>query len=95
MTDELPTLDQLLADPELAVLHALRAALAATQQALLAAHPELEHDDFAGDRSLKLTGAGWIADGLLTQLTGLDTSLQRYRHEVARARAASRQEDPF
>jgi len=95
MTDELPTLDQLLADPELAILHALRASLAAAQQALLAAHPELEEDDFAGDRSLKLTGAGWIADGLLTQLNGLDTSLQRYRREVARSRAASLHDDPF
>src|SRR5438477_433980 len=48
MTDGLPTSDQLLADPELAVLHALGAALAAAQRALAAAHPELEEDDFLG-----------------------------------------------
>jgi hypothetical protein len=94
MTDELPTLDALLVDPELAVLHALGAALAAAQQALLAAHPELEEDDFAGERALKLTGAGWIADGILTQVTGLEVSLQRYRREVARTRAQPH-EDPF
>jgi hypothetical protein len=94
MSDGPPSLGQLLADPELAVLHALAAALAAAQQALLAAHPELEEDDFAGDRSLKLSGAGWIADGLLTQLTGLEASLQRYRREVARARACPH-DDPF
>ena len=95
MTDELPTLDALLADPELAVLHALGAALAATQRALLAAHPELEEDDFTGERTLKLTGAGWIADGILTQVTSLEMSLQRYRREVARFRAATLHEDPF
>ena len=94
MTDELPSLDQLLADPELAVLHALGAALAAAQRALLAAHPELEDDDFAGEESLKLSGAGWIADAILTQLAVLDTSLQRYRREVARSRASAH-EEPF
>jgi hypothetical protein len=95
MTDEVPTLDQLLVDPELAVLHALGAALAAAQRALLAAHPELEDDDFAGERALKLSGAGWIADGILTQVTGLELSLQRYRREVARSRAAPLPDDPF
>ena len=95
MTNELPSLDQLLVDPELAILHALGAALAAAQRALLAAHPELEDDDFAGERCLKLTNAGWIADGILIQVTGLEASLQRYRREVARFRAASLHEDPF
>ena len=94
MTDELPTSDQLLADPELAVLHALGAALAAAQRALAAAHPELEEDDFLGSRPLRLSGAGWIADALLTQLAGVESSLQRYRREVERARACLH-EDPF
>jgi len=94
MTDKLPTSDQLLADPELAVLHALGAALAAAQRALLAAHPELEEDDPLGDRPLQLDGAGWIADALVTQLAGVEASLQRYRREVARARAWPH-EDPF
>lgn len=82
---QLPSSDQLLADPELAVLHALGAALAATQRALLAAHPELE-EDLAGDRPLELPGAGWIADSILTHINGLEQSIQRYRQEVQRAR---------
>ncbi len=94
MTDGLPTPDQLLADPELAVLHALGAALAAAQRALLAAHPELEEDDLLGSRPLRLNGAGWIADALVTQLAGVESSLQRYRREVERARACLH-EDPF
>ncbi len=94
MTDQLPTSDQLLADPELAVLHALGVTLAAAQRALLAAHPELEEDDFLGSRPLRLDSTGWIADALLTQLAGVDASLQRYRREVERTRACPH-EDPF
>ena len=94
MTDGLPTSDQLLAHPELAVLHALGAALAAAQRALLAAHPALEEDDSLGSRPLRLDGAGWIADALLTQLAGVEASLLRYRREVERARACPH-EDPL
>jgi len=94
MTDELPTSDQLLADPELAVLHALGAALAVAQQALLAAHPELEEEDILGSRPLRLDGAGWIAVALVTQIAGVEASLLRYRREVERARAQPH-EDPF
>jgi hypothetical protein len=95
MTGEPPTSDQLLAHPELAVLHALGAALTAAQRALLAAHPELEEDDIlGGSRPLQLNGAGWIADALITQLAGVEASLQRYQREVERARAHPH-EDPF
>jgi hypothetical protein len=91
--NELPSTDQLLANPELAVLHALDAALAAAQQALLAAHPELEEEDLAGGRPLQLDAAGWLADAILTHIAGLEAALRRHRGELHRQRC--RAGDPF
>jgi hypothetical protein len=54
--------------------------------ALLAAHPQLEEEDLAGDRPLELPGAGWIADSILTHISGLEQSIQRYLQEIQRAR---------
>ena len=93
--DLLPTSDQLIAAPELAILHALDAALAAAHRALLAAHPELEEEDLCGDSPLNLDGAGWIADAILTQIAGLDTSIARYRREIARSRRCPAMSYPF
>ncbi len=58
MSDVLPTNDQLLAAPELAILHALDATLTAAHRALLAAHPDLDEEDLCGDRSLHLGQVG-------------------------------------
>jgi len=63
----LPTTDQLLTAPELAILHALETGLAAAQRALLTGYPELQ-DDLCGDRPLQLSGSGWIADAIITQI---------------------------
>lgn len=90
-----PTTDQLLAAPELAILHALEACLAAAQCALLTAYPELEQEDLCGDRPLHLNGSGWIADAILTQIAGLSASISRYRREFERARQARLPGFPF
>lgn len=90
-----PTTDQLLAAPELAILHALEASLAAAQCALLTAYPELEEEELCGDRPLLLNGSGWIADAILTQIAGLSSSITRYRREFERARQARLRAHPF
>jgi hypothetical protein len=90
-----PTTDQLLASPELAILHALEASLAAAQHALLAAYPELEEEDLCSDRLLLLGGSGWIADAIVTQCSGLSASITRYRRELERARQARLSPSPF
>lgn len=77
MSDGLPTSDQLLAAPELAILHALDATLTAAHRALLAAHPDLDEEDLCGDRPLHLDGSGWIADAIVTQIAGLSASIAR------------------
>jgi hypothetical protein len=88
MSDLTPTTDQLLAAPELAILHALEACLAAAQRALLVAYPELEEEDLCSDQPLLLGGSGWIADAIITQSSGLSASIARYRREFEHARQA-------
>ncbi|MFL5349970.1 MAG: hypothetical protein ACJ8AT_34775 [Hyalangium sp.] len=95
MSHLLPTTDQLLAAPELAILHALEASLAAAQRALLTAYPELEQEDLCGDTPLHLNGSGWIADAILTQSAALCVSIARYRREFERARQARLGDPPF
>ena len=90
-----PTTDQLLASPELAILHALEASLAAAQHALLAAYPELEQEELCSERPLLLGGSGWIADAIITQSCGLSASIARYRRELERARQARLSQSPF
>lgn len=91
-----PTTFQLLVDPELAVLYALGATLDITHQALLAAHPELEHEGFVDERSLGFEAPTWLADGIITHINGLEVAIQRYCHEVLRARSRSELDDiPF
>lgn len=94
MSHQLPTTDQLLAAPELAILHALETSLAAAQRALLTAYPELQ-DDLCCDTPLQLNGSGWIADAIVTQITGLSTSIARYRREFERAQLARLPDHPF
>jgi len=86
MNTHIPSTDELATAPELAVLHALDAALAATQHALLAAHPPLEDEGLCGDGPIRLDGSGWIADAILLQISALNASLARYRQEIRRAR---------
>jgi hypothetical protein len=95
MSHLLPTTDQLLAAPELAILHALETSLAAAQLALLTAYPELQEDNHCVDRPLQLNGSGWIADAIVTQITGLSASIARYRLEFERARLARLPDHPF
>lgn len=90
-----PTTDQLLAAPELAILHALEASLAAAQRALLAAYPELEQEALGTDQPPLLGGSGWIADAIITQSVGLTASIARYRREFERARRAHLSPSPF
>jgi hypothetical protein len=94
MSHLLPTTDQLLAAPELAILHALASCLAAAHHALLTAYPELQ-EDLGGDGPLQLNGSGWIADAIVTQIPGLSASIARYRREFERARLARLSDLPF
>jgi hypothetical protein len=85
-----------LVDPELAVLYALSATLDVTRQALLAAHPDLEHEDFDSERPMELEATGWLADSVITHINGLEVAIQRYCHEVERARSRCEIDDlPF
>lgn len=86
MSSRIPSTDELVSAPELAVLHALDAALAATRHALLAAYPPIEDERLCGDGPIRLDGSGWIADAILTQISALNASLARYRREIRRAR---------
>jgi hypothetical protein len=91
-----PTTFQVLVDPELAVLYALCATLDVTRQALLAAHPALEHEDFEDERPMELEAAGWLADSIITHINGLEVAVQSYHQEVQRARGRSELDDlPF
>ena len=81
--------------PELAILHALDATLTAAHRALLAAHPDLDEEDLCGDRPLDLDGSGWIADAIVTQISGLSASIARYRREIDRARRPRFSTYPF
>jgi hypothetical protein len=80
--------------PELAVLHALHAALKATEQALLAAHPELEEIDLAADPPSLPTMAS-LAELLISQLAGLDAGLTRYCTQLQARSARWRHGDDF
>lgn len=64
--------------PELAALATLEAALAASACALLAAHPELDEEDFAATPQLPSAQA-CLADALLTQVHSVRLTLNRYR----------------
>lgn len=87
MSQSALTADQVLVDPQLAVLHALEATLGAATWALLAAHAELEEEDLCGERPLVLDAEGWIAEGMLRLISALEDSIRRYHAEIARARA--------
>lgn len=93
MSHLLPTTHELLAAPELAILHALEASLAAAQLALLTAYPELQ-EELCGEQPL-LGGSGWIADAIILQCSGLSASIARYRREFERARLARLGDPPF
>ncbi len=92
---EAPDLEELVAAPELAILHALEATLDAASSALLAAHPELAEQDLAGDMSPALDVSGWMADSIVTHIFGLNAAIARYRRELARARRVYPSEHPF
>lgn len=90
-----PTSDDVIASPELAILHALAATLIAAERALLAAHPELHYDDLWVETSPSPSATGWIADAMLTQIAGLEASLNRYTAQEQRERARRQHELPF
>jgi hypothetical protein len=77
----LPEVLALVDSPELAVLHALEAALAATERALIAAHPELE-EGLHLDAPAVLPTEAWLADAVIAHITGLETALFRYRSHL-------------
>ena len=78
MRDILPEPYQLAESPELAILHALDAALIATETALVAAHPELEEADFSAEVPPRLCADAYIADAVLTNVTALQSAICRY-----------------
>jgi hypothetical protein len=83
MSTPLPSSLELAQWPELAILHALHAALQATERALLAAHPELEEIELAGDLQA-LSPMACVADLLLTHLACIDGAINRYTAQLPR-----------
>ena len=74
----LPTPPQLAESPELAALYTLENAIALTEYALLAVHPELEQADFFPETS-PLTVEVCLADAILNHVAALEKAVGRYR----------------
>jgi hypothetical protein len=92
MTPTPPTLIELAETPELAVLHALEIALLLVERTLLATHPELDQADFF-PAAPPLTADAWIADAILTHVTGLELTLGRYKAQLRRRPVAPVREE--
>jgi hypothetical protein len=78
MSCELPTPAQLATHPELASLHALQAALAATERALVTEHPPLQQRDFLAE-SPPLSVDTYFAEVVLRAIADLESAVSRYR----------------
>lgn len=83
MTLRPPTPLELAEAPELGILHALESILVLAERTLLAAYPELDQADFF-PAAPPLTADAWIADAILTHVTGLEATLGRYRAQLRR-----------
>jgi hypothetical protein len=83
MTSEPPTHEDLVNHPELAALHLLESALVTAERALLAAHPDLQQADFF-PQAPELEIEDWIADAVLTHVSGLKVALGRYHAQLRR-----------
>ena len=92
MTPTPPTRIELAEAPELAVLHALEIALLLVERTLLATHPELDQADFF-PAAPPLTADAWIADAILTHVTGLELTLGRYKAQLRRRPVAPVREE--
>lgn len=79
----LPSSLALIESPELAILHALHATLAAAERALLAAHPELDEVDLCSDLPA-VSHMACAADLLLSHFTGIERALERYTAQLRR-----------
>ena len=75
--------------PELAVIEIVDGALAVTANALFAAHPELGSDDFTRELP-DASVAACLADAVITNLTALQTAIERYRLYVLNSEARRR-----
>jgi hypothetical protein len=84
---QIPTPPQLDADPELAVLAALEAALKASVFALITAHPALRDADCRVDDDTP--DSYWVASVFLTLADQLGEAINAYRRGLDRRRAAS------
>lgn len=81
MSQPLPSLDELMDAPELAVLHVLSTTLEAAEQALIASHPGLEFAAFGS--SMPTTDISMcLAEAILNHLASLRIALERYRTHV-------------
>ncbi len=79
-----PTPVHLAEFPELAVIEVLDSALAVTANALFAVHAELESSDFTSEIP-DVSVAACLADAVMTNLTALQTAIDRYRSYVLNA----------
>ena len=75
------TPEALACSPELAAIDILDAALAVASHALLAANPELESDDWVLEVPEPEVQA-CLADALSTNISALQTAIDRYRKYV-------------
>lgn len=82
----LPTPDDLCDAPELSVVVALDATLAAAETALFAANRELEANEGPFDDGAPQPPRVWLADSILALIPTLRTALERYRRATVRER---------
>jgi hypothetical protein len=78
VSQPLPRVDELMDAPELAVLHVLSTTLDATEQGLMASHPELEFVAF-GSVMPPTDISMCLAEAILNHLASLRIALERYR----------------
>ncbi len=89
MSRRTPTPFDLAEFPELGVIEVLDGALDVTATALLAAHAELGAGDFVSEIP-DASVAACLADAVLTNLSALQTVIDRYRAYVLNADARRR-----
>lgn len=86
-----PGPDELTEAPELAALHVLEVALVAATNALTAANPELQSDDFVRELATDPAIEACLADAVLAHADSLQLALARYRDYLRHRRGPTEQ----
>jgi len=81
MSQPLPSVDELIDSPELAVLHLLSTTLETAERGLMASYPDLEFVAFGSGMPPTDTSM-CLAEAILNHLASLAIALERYRSHV-------------